>query len=186
MGDRKAIIKMYVPPYLREAEPMKSIVDAAGAETGDFFDSIEDVLNQMYVPTATWGLANWESFLDLGTDESESYANRRSVIISKLRGVGTFTRAMVLNAAESFENGSIEITEYAKLGYFKVKFVSTRGLPPNFSAFQAWIEDIKPAHLGVEYEFVYMTWNEFDAFNKTWTQWDALNLTWDEFEVYEV
>lgn len=185
MGDRTAIIKAYVPPYQREAEPLKSIFSAAGAESGDFFDEIEDVLNQMYVPTATWGLANWEEFLGLATNEVETHDNRRSVIISKLRGVGTLTKSMIENAALSFENGAIEITEYAKLGYFKIKFTSASGIPPNFDKFKQWLEDIKPAHLGVEYEFDYMTFDEFDGYNKTWNQWEVLNLTWAEFELYK-
>jgi hypothetical protein len=184
MSDRTATVKSYVPFSLREAEPFKSIYEAGGAESGDLHVAIEDVLIQLYVPTATWGLAFWEEFLELETDVSQSNAYRRSVIISKLRGVGTFTKSMVMNAALSYENGEIKITEYATLGYFKIKFVSLRGIPPNYDQFKSWLEDIKPAHLGVIYEFSFMTWDEFDVYNKPWDQWDILNLTWDEFEMY--
>lgn len=46
------------------------------------------------------------------------------------------------------------------------------------------LNEIKPAHLGIEYIFTQLTWDDFDKYNKTWDMWDSLNLTWDEFNVY--
>lgn len=147
--------------------------------------SRDELLFQLNVNTSTWGLELWEKALGIETDVSKSYAFRRTRVISKLRGTGTTTVAMIKNVAESFSNGDVEITEHPELYSIDVTFVGVYGLPPNMDDLTAAIEEIKPAHLAYVYIFTFMTWSEFDAYNYTWDQWDALDLTWDEFEAYK-
>ena len=143
------------------------------------------MLKQFYVETATEsGLALWEQYLNLASSAGKPLDQRRSRIISKIRGMGTVTVTMIQNVAESYVYGAVQVTDHPETYSFIVKFIDTRGIPANLADVQAAIEEIKPAHLGVIYEFSYMTWNEFDGYNKTWNAWDALNLTWDEFEAY--
>ena len=47
------------------------------------------------------------------------------------------------------------------------------------------MRDVIPAHLDITYEFTYLTWAEFDNYNKIWQEWDNLNLTWKDFEKYK-
>ena len=48
-----------------------------------------------------------------------------------------------------------------------------------------FIELNKPAHLGYKIVYSYMTWDEFDRYNKTWDAWDSLNLNWNDREKYK-
>jgi len=117
----------------------------------------DDLMVQMNVSTATWGLVTWEKALGLTTDASKSNDYRRTRIMSKLRGQGTTTKAMIENVAESFSNGDVIIVEYNDESRFEVKFVGTMGIPPNMDDLTAAIEEIKPAHLAYSYVYVYRT-----------------------------
>ena len=68
---------------------------------------------------------------------------------------------------------------------FIIKFIGILGIPGNMADLTITIEEIKPAHLSYVFEYTFLTWNEFDNYNKTWNEWDALNLTWNEFEKYK-
>ena len=90
---------------------------------------------------------------------------------------------MLQAIAESWQNGETEVTFVnAKI---IIKFISEYGIPANLDNFKAEIEKAKPAHLPYEFIFAFMTWDQFDTYNKTWDMWDTLNLMWDEFEAYK-
>ncbi|MBF4693895.1 putative phage tail protein [Fusibacter ferrireducens] len=148
-------IRQYVPSFLEEAEPLKSIYKATGEETGAYFDQIEAVLDQMYVETATWGLFLWEKMLNIKAPSEHTYAMRREIIISKLRGIGTTTKEMISTMAASFSGGEVEVIEMPEQYKFLIKFVGPLGTPKNMEDLSQAIEDVKPAHLWYEYAFRY-------------------------------
>ena len=117
----------------------------------------DDLLAQMNVASATWGLVTWEKALGLTTDATKPNEYRRTRIMSKLRGQGTTTKVMIENVAESFSNGEVAIIEYNSDSRFEIKFVGTLGIPPNMDDLTAAIEEIKPAHLAYTYIYVYRT-----------------------------
>jgi hypothetical protein len=175
----------YLPHYYRDSRTVDNLLNVEATEFADLNAEIADVLAQFYIDTATWGLANWERICGLLTDETKPIEQRRSVIKSKLRGVGTVTAAMIKNVAESFDNGEVAVIEDNATYTVTIKFVSTRGEPANLDDIQNALREIIPAHLAVNFSFTYMTWNALDAKALTWDDLDALNLTWDEFEVLE-
>ncbi len=115
---------------------------------------------QLDPTTATWGLASWEAALGLSTDLTKAYDYRRTRVISKLRGAGTTTVAMIQSVAESFSNGEVAITEHPEAYAFDVTFVGTVGIPPNLEDLTAAIEEIKPAHLAYTYVYIYNTYGD--------------------------
>lgn len=183
--NRSDIVKSYVPAFFRDTEPLKSIYEASGYETGKLMDDIEDILNQMYVANATWGLDAWERFVGIKKVPTQTYEQRRENIISQLRGVGTTTKEMLKNLAVSFSGGEVDIIEDAPNYTFIVKFIGVKGVPSNMTGLIAAIERSRPAHLSFSFEYTFMTWNQHDSYGHTWDQWDGLNLTWDMFEVYD-
>lgn len=174
-----------LPVYYRNSAEVVELQGAYQHWTDALHAGLEDLFLQLDVATATWGLKQWEEAFGLDTDVSKSYEFRRTRIISKIRGQGTSTKAMIENVAESFSNGDVIIIEYNDESRFEVKFVGTLGIPPNMEDLTAAIEEIKPAHLAYNYVYVFMTWAQHDAYNHTWEEWDAMNLTWDEFSVHK-
>ena len=103
--------------------------------------------------------------MGLETDVSKTYAYRRERIMSKLRGSGTTTTAMIQNVAESFSNGEVTIIEYNDEHKFEVKFTGTIGMPLNMDDLTAAIEEIKPAHLAYTYVYIYTTNQTLSAYS---------------------
>jgi hypothetical protein len=146
----------YLPSYYEDIREARAIIDAESAQFEQLYADIADVLAQFFVDTATWGLANWERICGIPTDESKPIDQRRSVIKSKLRGIGTVTVDLIKNVAEAYYNGQVEVTEQPSLYTVKIKFVSKLGVPPNLADIQNALREIIPAHLAIDFEFSYL------------------------------
>lgn len=178
---RAEVMKSYIPPMLRGSRIFNAILEAEGQEFATLRASIEDILKQFFVETATeWGLDLWEQMLGLTSYAGKPLDQRRSRIISKLRGYGTVTVSLIKNVAESYVYGTVEVNEHPELYSFTIKFVDPRGIPPNLDDLKAAIEEIKPAHLAVEYQFTYTVWGELSTWSKTWGELNTLGLTWGD------
>jgi len=159
---------------------MQAIAEAQGSEVNSLYATLDEILKQFYVETATeWGLDLWEQMLGLTSYAGKPLDQRRSRIISKLRGYGTVTVSLIKNVAESYVYGTVEVTEDPAAYSFTVKFVDPRGIPPNLDDVKAAIEEIKPAHLAIEYQFTYTVWSELNTWSETWGNLNALELTWN-------
>lgn len=170
-------------PAIYDTDNVRAVLDTKGKE----FDALKTlllfVIDQIFITSASgWGLDWWEKELDLPTVAGKPDDERRSRILSKLRGMGTVTINLIEVIAEAYDNGDIDIIDHPEDYYFIVKFISNRGIPPNLNDVKAAIEEAKPAHLEVLYEFTYLIWSELDAENTTWDQLDAKALVWDYFE----
>ncbi|MFZ7103369.1 MAG: putative phage tail protein [Peptococcaceae bacterium] len=115
----------------------------------------DDLFNQLDIATTTWGLTYWEKVYGLKSDVSKPYDYRRTRIMSKMRGQGSTTKAMIQNVAESFSNGQVDVLVYPNEYRFEIKFTGTLGIPPNMENLTAAIEEIKPAHLAYNYVIIY-------------------------------
>lgn len=111
---------------------------------------------RFFVRTATWGLNRWESELGVETDLSKPLEQRRAVVESRLRGNGKFLGQLVKSVAEAYDGGKVKVSFQPAVWSFTVKFIDTLGIPPNLDDLKAVIEEIKPAHLDVTYEFSYL------------------------------
>lgn len=150
----------YLPDYYETSRVMGSILQAQGAELDQLRVSLEETLGQFFVSSATWGLDAWEAELGIAPVPDKPDDQRRAVINAKLRGVGTVTVDLIQSVAEAYERGAVEVTQEAALYKFTVRFVDTLGTPPNLNDLQAAVEEIKPAHLQVVYQYKYFLLNQ--------------------------
>lgn len=172
-----------IPYYYREIKESSEIIRVESEQIAQLNQDIQDVLIQFSVETATWGLEKWEKLVNIPTDLTKPIDYRRSVVKSKLRGIGTVTVELVKNVAESYVNGEVEINETDKPFTIIVKFVGKLGVPPNLDDVKNALREIIPAHLLIEYVFTFTTWDRFDSLNLTWDEIDLKNITWNEVEV---
>lgn len=145
-----------LPDYYSHVLEMKVIVQSEGEQFDQIQADLEDQLNQRFVSTATWGLADWEKELGIVSPVGQPISQRRSVVRSKLRGIGKFSGRLLKNVAEAYDNGTVDVSFNPAAGTFEVQFVDTQGIPPNLDDLKAAIDEIIPAHLTVEYEFSYL------------------------------
>lgn len=160
---------------------MKELQNTVSKELGKLYYHLEDLINQLFIDTATWGLSIYEKELGLITNQSLSYEERRELIKAKLWGRGTTTKQMIKETAEAFSGGEVDVIEYPEESKFIVKFIGVKGIPRNMQGFIDMLETIKPAHLAYEFKYTYTVWNHLT--DLTWGQ--ANTMTWDELRVYE-
>ena len=168
-----------MPPYYLTSRIMRSVWDAQGHEIDRLNDTLDEILKQFFVDTATWGLELWEQFLGLPVDKTKSEQFRRERIKAKLRGYGTITKEVLKNVASAFANGEVQVIEYPSEYKFVIKFVGVKGIPPNMADLSKTLDEIKPAHLTYEYSYTYNVWDFLSGMT-----WETLTPhTWDEIRV---
>ncbi|MCT4593591.1 MAG: YmfQ family protein [Anaeromicrobium sp.] len=153
-------LKNNLPSYYRKSDLINSLAKAIQKELDELDKSIINRGNQFYVDSSDTSLDRYEKDLKINIDINKDLNERRSVIKSKLRGIGTVNVDMIKNVAESYDKGTIEVREDNPNLTFIVKFIDTLGIPLNIWDLKRAIEEIKPAHLRVKYELKYLTVGE--------------------------
>lgn len=184
--DIKESMFSYGPNEYRDYSESKAIIESEAEELELLNERIADVLKQFNISTVTWAIEVYEREVGVEPDNSKPLEQRKSVVISKMRGAGTTTKELVEMTAKAYSNGDVEVTEDNANYNVIIKFVSQYGIPSNMNDFESTLRSILPAHLGYTLQFRYLTWDELDSRNVNWNTLDALNLTWDEFEVWEM
>ena len=170
----------YLPTYYKDSLVMNNLMQTLAKEIALINYKIEDILNQFFIDTATWGLDLWEKELGINTDIQKSYETRREVIKAKLRGQGTITKNMLKNTAMAYTNAESEIIENPQDYSFIIKFIGIKGIPPNMQLLIDTIEEIKPAHLAYSFQYMYTWWDGLKTLN--WTQ--SQNKSWNDLKIY--
>ena len=161
---------------------MKDLIAAPQSETEKISGDIYSSKTQFLINQATTMLDKYEQDFGLSTNISDTYENRRSRIISRLRGHGTSTIEFIKNLAESFKYGEVDVIENTDISSVTIKFVGALGIPPNIEDLKVALKNVWPAHLGVEYVFSYNLWNAFNS--KKWSE--LPEITWQEAKEMEV
>lgn len=138
-----------LPDYYQRSAETADLQNAIGVETEKARAAANDLLAQLNVDTATWGLNLWENAYGLQAQVSESLDIRRRRIKSKMRAIGTTTVEKIRSTAQSFSDsdGIVEVIEHNPEYRFEIRYIETLGLPPDMKELTAAIEEIKPAHL---------------------------------------
>ena len=160
--------------FMRQSEVYRVLFNTESGQLETRQVSINDLSSQMFIDSATWALAIYEKEFGIITDLSQTYEERRSVIKSRMRGIGTVNKALIKVVAFSFSNGDVDVS--ISNSTIKVSFTSLVGVPPNEDALKAALEEIKPAHLGMTYEYLYNNWSQIAA--KKWA--DISVYTWEQ------
>lgn len=157
-----------LPERLQQSPEDAEFQQAVEKEIQKVMEEYDRIILQLFVTSADAnGLSLWEKMYGI-TPDSTNIEYRRSRVMSKMRGSGTTTTAMIKNVCESFYNGKVEIIERFSQYSFDIKFLSSIGTPPNLQDVVAVIEEIKPAHLS--YRFIISYNRHQDLTGKTHEQ----------------
>jgi hypothetical protein len=173
----------HLPSFYENNKEIRLLAEAEGEELDGLVAAIEAGFDQRFVDSATWGLARWEREFGIKPPASQPYDQRRAVIRSKLRGTGTVTARLIKSVAEAYANGEVEVTE--DYGGYKVTvtFVSMLGVPRNLADLEQAIRGVLPAHLRIEYMFIYTTFGELEDYGNTFGA--LAGLTFGQLETWE-
>lgn len=165
---------------MRKNKTFQEIFNAEGEQINLLFSDIEDLKKQLSVDTATWGLTVFEKELKIKTNLNKPLSERRSVIKSKLRGSGKVDYIQIKLVADAYTNGDVLVTFN---GHIVIKFTSTFGVPTNVDDLKNALEEIKPAHLAIDYEYRYVTYDMLLGKYATYDALSSTGLTYDEILV---
>lgn len=149
-----------LPDYYRGNKTMEELQGILSSDINNLTNNFNKTIDQCFVNTATSLLSRYEKIYGIQVDVSKSNEFRRERVRAKIRGVGTVTKQMIEATARSYSNGEVEVIEDPANYSFKIKFVGTKGLPPNMADLTLTIGEIKPAHLAFTFEYVYRTHGE--------------------------
>ncbi|MED0680596.1 DUF2313 domain-containing protein [Aneurinibacillus thermoaerophilus] len=146
-------------------------------------EMLEQAFEEIFARTASATLGRWELYLGLHTAEGQPDENRQARMISKTRGSGTTTPALIKSVAEAYSNGEVEVIEYPEQYRFVVKFIGALGVPPNLEDLKKILREIKQAHLVMDFEFRYLLIKEI---HNVMTIEQMQSLTLDKFAGGEI
>ena len=159
------MIKRYLPSFIIKGNILKDIFESQQAEVDLLNNNIQDLINNLFVETATWSLVNWEKKYNIPIDLEDTLENRRSRILARMVSEGQpFTKETIELIANQFTNGSVEVIEHLESDYVTVKFVSTKGIPPKIQDVYDAINEVKASWLDIDYEFIFNTVNYLRKF----------------------
>lgn len=144
-----------LPRYYRECPPMAEWQRVLEQAAGQLQADKDDVLAQLWVDTATWGLDEWERWVGLGIDRSRPYSYRRQRVKAKLRGQGVTTVEMLRGVVSSFgyRADQVEVVEHSDTYQFEIVLTGLAAVPGDVDPIRDAVNEIKPAHL--DYWFTY-------------------------------
>ena len=137
----------YLPQFLQEDEHFKATLAACSTEHEKYRLLLDELSNQFYVQTATWGLSDWERLLALQPNAADDYAQRRNRILLYLQGRQISTIDFLERLVKRYlsSDGTDHIVEHNEQNVFHVFIDSGKVL--YLSDLHDGLDTSKPAHL---------------------------------------
>lgn len=148
----KIDILRYLPYKLQKDYKFYTVNTAESREHENIRLILNDLLDQLFIDTATWGLDYFEEFLNIIPKSNDDYQTRRTRIKILLNAHDASTIKFMTDLANKFiSDKSAQIIEHNSEYWFEV-FFNIDGLI-SLGDLRAAIELYKPAHLGFKTVF---------------------------------
>lgn len=156
-----------------------ALLDVKGGALDELYALMEETERERDLTRAeSWGLEDWQSLFEL-RPASRSAQELRAAIQALLRiGTGACTLKTVQDTLSGC--GISTTVEEVGTGLVRVSFPGTAGQPEGFERLRENIEAILPAHVGIEYSFLYLTWQLLES--RKWKFQDLEGKTWEKLE----
>ena len=157
-------------------------LDSAGQALDGIHAMLEEVRREADLTEAeSWGL------------EQIAALFARRPVAEEARAMAEALAALLRISGDSFTQSAINdtlagcglpaVATETGVGQVRVSFPNVPGVPEGFDQMAKIIEDILPAHLGIEYWFWYLTWSELERIFKNWQDIEDRGLTWESIQV---
>jgi len=138
-------MKSYTPSFVAKNGLLKKLLEAQASEVEKLSVDLQELLDQMYPQTATWGLSYWEEFCGMPISDADDEV-RRAQIISKLSRFSPVSPKMIHSMAHNILKLNVSVIESVAAYTFRINIESNNKNIDIISLAKA-IEEIKPAHL---------------------------------------
>lgn len=138
-----------LPRYYEDSPEADAIIEANAGEIADVRDKARDLLDQFFVSSATWGLAEWERVLDLPPAPRATLESRRQRILVKLNGTAPATLRYLTDLINVYvEKRDATIIEHPAEYRFEAEIPLDN--PIDTAIIRGAVNEVKPAHLAFD------------------------------------
>jgi hypothetical protein len=136
----------YLPQFLFDSPIMQDLFKQYGNELQNLDDSTNDLMNQLFPQTATWGLKLWEQYLGIPVNESLDVVTRRSKIMAQISTISPLSVNKLSDIFSKYADSSNVIQNFSDYS-FDLTLITKNVFNLIFSDIIRNIENIKPCHL---------------------------------------
>ncbi len=151
----------FINKIFRNDDISKHIAKISQTELENVEIKITDIESNIFLDSATWSTDIFEKELDIEYVEDKTIDERKSIISAKWRGAGKLTLELIQDTIKAYTPNVVTVRFN---GTIILDFSDKIGKPNNLDSLMKSIEDIKPAHLGVDYIFRYRKWGDLNQF----------------------
>ena len=151
----------FINKIFRNDDISKHIAKISQTELENVEIKITDIESNIFLDSATWSTDIFEKELDIEYVEDKTIDERKSIISAKWRGAGKLTLELIQDTVKAYTTNVVSVRFN---GVIIIDFSDKIGVPNDIDSLMKSIEDIKPAHLGVDYIFRYRKWGDLNQF----------------------
>ena len=148
MRQNKVNILKYLPEFLSTDENFKSAGNACSGEHELIRLQLQDIFQQFFIATATWGLPYWENMLAITPNVADSYAQRRKRILLRLQSNQISTVEYMTTLAKRYYSTAAMVRIEEDPTNYAFRLIADAVSYDPAGLIEA-IETYKPAHLAL-------------------------------------
>ena len=170
-----------LPSYYRQSKVVKDFYEAVKKLIDKLSEDISAEDLRLFITTTdTFSLHEKDVGLSEMTADNET---KRARVIARLQGNNLLTKAELERLILMYDKTGCTITEDFPNYTINIEFSGRKGIPYNLEAIKAAVEEVKPAHIQVNYGFQSNTWGEAQKKLGTWA--NAKAFTWGGVQNYD-
>lgn len=181
LGESRSELIKYLPPFLQEFIQFQSLMKSEDHEIDRLQDSIPVIFDDSYILTASSErIIEWEKKLNI--NPVGTLAQRKSFIISHLRGQGKLNEQRIKYIVNAFTGGDSIVNFTGSTILVKI-LVPANGDIYLFPDVERALNPKIPAHIALQVQRFYSTWADVKT---DFASWSTIgNLTdWKELKNY--
>lgn len=175
------MLKDYLPKIMQDVREFKAFLAAEDVEVNDLKNHVKIIIDDSFILSASeTRIMEWEQALKI--QPYGTLPQRKSFLISYIRGQGKLNEARIKSIVEAFTGGDSIVT----FGNSNIRIQILT--PPDGDVYrypdvERALSPKKPAHIGLTVERWYSTWGDVKNDFGTWG--DVGNLTnWEYLKNY--
>ncbi len=170
-----------LPGYYRKSQVVKDLYAVITAALERLSADISELERDMFIAT-TADFSRHETDVGLAPISADT-ETKRARVISRLQGTKLLTLAELERIVTDFDKTGCTIKEDYANYTVTIIFSGRKGQPYNFEQIRAAIDELKPAHIKIDYEFMKNTWSDMRDKLGIWA--NAKQFTWSGASVYD-
>lgn len=158
-------LRQNIPQFLADIPQMEDLMGTEQTEIDRIEQHTDDMLQEFFVSQFTEETARyWEELMGFSPAPDWELERRRERVRSRMLSQKRMTLPVFQEIVESMAMTEVEIREDPDNYLVTVKFVGIYGITPYLDDVKAEVEQIRPYHIKVVYEWVYVMEEQLETF----------------------